>query len=178
MNQDKTLRLVGHYCQLMMVDLMHAMVATPFKKLEELNEVEIQLLLTGAKKGSTYSTILLPCISDFDRSSFGIAQFPCAERNRFRGALVGTVMEKLTMVKSSIPLSTATSNTTSGRRKGQRNNGFKEDCARFELFLLRLTAMFKMDGIVYFMFRDADESRGRLLHSFSCACGLLMWETI
>ena len=36
----------------MMVDLMHAMVATPFKKLQELNEVETQLLLTAAKKGS------------------------------------------------------------------------------------------------------------------------------
>jgi len=43
----------------MMVDLMHAMVATPFKKLEELNEVEIQLLLTGAKRDSTYSISLL-----------------------------------------------------------------------------------------------------------------------
>ena len=90
---------------------------------------------------------------------------------------MGPVIEKLTMVKSSIPLSTATSNTTSGRRKGQRNNVFEEDRARFELFLLRLVAMFKMDRIVYFMFRGAGEQRGRLLHSFSFAWGLLMRET-
>jgi hypothetical protein len=44
----------------MMVDLMHAMVATPFKKLKELNEAETQVLLTEAKKGSMCSPKSLP----------------------------------------------------------------------------------------------------------------------
>ncbi|KAH8896217.1 S-adenosyl-L-methionine-dependent methyltransferase [Thozetella sp. PMI_491] len=49
--RNKTMRLIAHYCLLMMVDLMSAMAVKPFKKLETLNEVEIELLLAAAKKG-------------------------------------------------------------------------------------------------------------------------------
>jgi len=38
------------YCQHVMGDLMGAMAAKPFRTLPDMNEVEIQLLLTAAKK--------------------------------------------------------------------------------------------------------------------------------
>ncbi|KAH8898842.1 S-adenosyl-L-methionine-dependent methyltransferase [Thozetella sp. PMI_491] len=48
--KDKTLRLVGIYCQTVMSDLVNAMTAKPFRTLKELNEVELQLLSTAAIK--------------------------------------------------------------------------------------------------------------------------------
>ncbi len=43
------MRLIGLYCQMTMTDLLNAMAAKPFRKLD-MNEVEIQLLLAAAKK--------------------------------------------------------------------------------------------------------------------------------
>jgi len=103
----------------MMVDLMHAMVATPFKKLKELNDVEIQLLLTGAKKGSTYLPI-----------SFSVHFKVTSSYHQNGDEATWKLLHRGTMgsradacyLKSSIPLSTATSSTTSGQLKRPKSD--------------------------------------------------------
>jgi len=48
--RDRRMRLIGHYCKMVLVDLITAMAAKPFKKLE-MSDQEVRLLLEAAKKG-------------------------------------------------------------------------------------------------------------------------------